>query len=126
MTAPGLIPQAGNDEAAAHDRARRSWIAAEIAQFRDHIPKNVAGPNSIIAERKEISFDPVCGHCRDAGSASLNSDNECRYDRFKSLNLCQQIVLVMHVCLRDRLAPTLGRLVDSGKRKILRVFGRAH
>lgn len=34
MIAPGLIPKAGTDEAAAHDRARRSWIESEQLLLR--------------------------------------------------------------------------------------------
>lgn len=112
-------------EAKAHDTARRSWLAAEAAKLRDHRAKNAGGSGGIGADFVEVTRHPVSGQNGDAGMLLFKSQDEALKGDIQCLNRGHEIVRVAHLGGSSVLLQTLFGLIDSGKRKLLALIGRA-
>lgn len=125
MTVPGLIPEAGTDEHLAHTNARRSWLAAETSELNHHRAQNAGSVDSGITKLGEVPVNPVRGGSGCSGMDPLQCENEGGQGDVESLSSRQQVILGHCESLLIKDWARLSGLVDSCKRKIALLFGRA-
>lgn len=124
MSAPGLIPQAGLDEAEAHQRARALWIAAERKQISRQRAQGIAGFTGLTSKVSQIPVDHDCRLRGNSGSVLFEGYDEGCEGGLEGLNPGQQVMFVNHERLLSGRFVTVRKLVDSGKRNFARWLGR--